>query len=103
MAPIMTVVLTEIMKSIKSEEGIKPQLDKKKKDSDSDSGDEFVGFDLDNNFIDEKAAAIHALGNICLNCSSLVFPHMASIITDLQEMTFYVHENIRYHVCLTMT
>jgi len=107
MAPIMTVVLTEIMKSIKSEEGIRPKIDKKKKDfsldSDSDSGDEFVGFDLDNNFIDEKAAAIHALGNICLNCSSLVFPHMASIITDLQEMTFYVHENIRYHVCLTMT
>jgi hypothetical protein len=37
MAPILTVVLTEIMKSIKSEEGIKPQLDKKKKDFSLDS------------------------------------------------------------------
>lgn len=107
MAPILTTVLTEIMKSLNSEEGIKPKVEGKKKDfsldSDSDSAEDFVGFDIDNSFIDEKAAAIHALGNIALNCSSLVFPHMAQIIASLQEMCFYVHENIRYHVCLTLT
>jgi hypothetical protein len=89
MAPILSTVLTEIMKSLNSEDGIKPQLESRQKkdfslDSDSDeSGDEVVGFDINNSFIDEKAAAIHALGNIALNCSSLVFPHMAAIITSL--------------------
>jgi len=81
MAPILSTVLTEIMKSLDSEEGIKPQIETKAKDfsldSDSEEGDEVVGFDIENSFIDEKAAAIHALGNIALNCSSLVFPHMA--------------------------
>lgn len=107
MAPVLSTVLTEIMKSLASEDGIKPQTQTKQKDfsldSDSDDGEQVVGFDIDTGFIDEKAAAIHALGNICLNCPSLVFPHLATIITQLQEVAFYLHENIRYHVCMTLT
>lgn len=46
---------------------------------------------------------MHALGNICLNCMTLVFPNLPVIIKSLQDMCFYMHENIRYHVCLTLT
>ena len=42
MAPVLSTVLTEIMKSLSSEDGIKPQTEKKQKDFslDSDSEDD---------------------------------------------------------------
>jgi hypothetical protein len=70
-------------------------------DSDEDGEGDVVGMDVDINFIDEKASAVHALGNLCLFCPSLVFPRMQEIIETLKEIEFYFHENIRYHVCLT--
>lgn len=109
MKPILKTVLEEVMKSLVSEEGIVPVVDEKKAGDfslDSDSDDEegqVTGLDIDTSFIDEKAAAIHALGNIFMNCSTLCFPNLAHIITSLEDMVFYVHENIRYHVCLTLT
>jgi len=72
-------------------------------DSDDDGEQKVSSIDIDQSFIDEKAAAIHALGNIFMNCSSLCFPNLPMIITTLKEMLFYMHENIRYHVCLTFT
>jgi hypothetical protein len=96
------------MKSLESDEGIKPQVESKEKtdfslDSDSEEGEQVVGFDIDTHFIDEKAAAIHAIGNISLNCSSLMFPFIEHVVKALLESGFYMHENIRYHVCLTLT
>ena len=71
---------------------------------DSDSEEEnVVGLDLDSNFLDEKAAAIHALGNICLNCSGIMQPHMDRVMKSLKEVEMYFHENIRFHVCMTYT
>jgi len=69
-------------------------------DSDSDE-DEVVGMDVDVNFIDEKAAAVHALGNLCLFCPSLLLPRLPEVLEVLSNLGFYMHENIRYHVCLT--
>jgi hypothetical protein len=109
MQPIFETVINQIIKSIESEDGIIPQTESKKKtgdfslDSDSDEGEQLVGFDIDTHFIDEKAAAIHALGNIALNCSGLLFPYLEKVVNALMESGFYMHENIRYHVCLTMT
>ncbi len=62
-----------------------------------------MGIDIDTNFIDEKAAAIHALGNIAMNCSGLMFPYLEKVVNALMEVGFYLHSNIRYHVCLTLT
>lgn len=44
-----------------------------------------MGFDIDTHFIDEKAAAIHALGNISLNCSELLFPYLEKAVNSLME------------------
>jgi hypothetical protein len=70
-------------------------------DSDSEDEADLVGMDVDVNFIDEKSAAVHALGNISLFCPSLILPRMQEIMDVLSEISFYFHENIRYHVCLT--
>jgi hypothetical protein len=59
--------------------------------------------DVDVNFIDEKTSAVHALGNISLFCTTLILPRMQEIIDVLGAISFYFHENIRYHVCLTYT
>lgn len=68
-------------------------------DSDSEDEAELVGMDVDVNFIDEKSSAVHALGNIALFCTSLILTRMQEILDILNEISFYFHENIRYHVC----
>lgn len=111
MNPIVDIVLREIIKACKSESGLvkKTEPSEKKKefslDSDSEDDDDegYVGVDVDVNFIDEKSAAVHALGNICLNCTEKTLEHFNDIIACLDELAFYFHENIRYHVCMTYT
>ena len=70
-------------------------------DSDSEDEAEFVGMDVDVNFIDEKSSAVHGLGNIALSCPGLILPRIQEILDVLSEISFYFHENIRYHVCMT--
>lgn len=108
MAPIFETVLNQIIKSIENEDGIKAQTKQKETndfslESDSEEGEEVVGIDIDTNFIDEKSSAIHALGNIALHCPGLMLPHLEKVVNVLMEVGFYLHENIRYHVCLTLT
>jgi hypothetical protein len=106
MAPIINQVLNEILKSCKSEAGFAQEHEKKAKeafslDSDSEDEDEIVGINVDINFIDEKSAAVHALGNIALFCSGLILPRINEIVGVLGEIKLFFHENIRYHVCMT--
>jgi hypothetical protein len=109
MKPILARVLEEILKTCVSEDGMKVVTENEGKkdfslDSDSEEdGDRVAGIDIDTSFIDEKSTAIHALGNIFMNCSTLCFPNLPQILKVLTDMAFYVHENIRYHVCLTLT
>lgn len=108
MQPVIGIVLAEVLKSIVAESGVVPQTAPIEKDfsldSDSDDGQEqLVGMDIETSFLDEKTAAICTLGVMSLHCSKLLFPHMATIITSLQGVSLYFHENVRYHVCLTLT
>jgi hypothetical protein len=106
MQPIINQVLDEILKSCKSDAGMKTEIEQKPKeafslDTDSEDEGELVGMDVDVNFIDEKSAAVHALGNIGLFCSGIILPRMTEIMEVLSELADYFHENIRYHVCMT--
>lgn len=106
MAPIIDQVLTAVLASCKSEKGIvkvEENAQNKQFSLDSDSDDEggVIGMDVDVNFIDEKSAAVHALGNLCVFCPSLVFARLPEILEVLKDIAFYFHENIRFHVCLT--
>ena len=106
-APILDAVLGPILEVIDANDGLVEKVAEKEKQGfslDSDSEDEnVVGLDLDSNFLDEKAAAIHALGNICLNCAGIMQPHMDRVMKSLKEVEMYFHENIRFHVCMTYT
>lgn len=108
MAPIFETVLNQVIKSLESEDGIKAQTAAKNTnefslESDSEEGEEVVGIDIDTNFIDEKSSAIHTLGNLALHCPGLMIKHLDRVVNALMEVGFYLHENIRYHVCLTLT
>ena len=71
-------------------------------DSDSDGEDEMMfGLDLDG--IDEQTSAIHCLGNLSLNCSALMQPYLPQICEKFKILGDYMHENVRYHVCLSYT
>lgn len=88
MEPIFTKIINELGRSIESEAGIKvPEQAEKEFDLGSDSDDEQpMGVDIDTNFIDEKAAAVGALGNLSLNCSGLMAPHMERLMTILEDI-----------------
>jgi len=108
MAPIFELVLTETLKSCENEDGLTEQRAAKKSegfslDTDSDDEEEIVGMNVDYNFIDEKASAIHAIGNLGINCPALMLPHLGTVMKSLDDLGMYFHENIRYHVCLTLT
>lgn len=71
-------------------------------DSDDEDGDEMmIGLDLDG--IDEQTSAIHCLGNLSLNCSGIMQPYLPQICEKFAKLGGYLHENIRYHVCLSYT
>ena len=101
--------MREIIKTIESDEGVKEQFKKKEDtgfslDTDSDDGADLVGMDIENTFIDEKAAAVQALGNIALHCSGLIYPELQTVCSKLtDDLADYFHENVRYHTLLTLT
>ena len=73
-------------------------------DLDSDSGDDDeMLFNIDVEAIDEQTSAIHCLGNLSLNCSALMQPYLEQICEKFKVLANYMHENIRYHVCLSLT
>jgi hypothetical protein len=46
---------------------------------------------------------VHAIGNLALHCSSLMHPHLERVCKVLMDLLPYYHENVRYHVALSMT
>jgi hypothetical protein len=106
LAPIFDAVLNATIVAAESEDGMRVVEAEKDDgfslDSDSENGD-IAGIDIDPAFLDEKCAAVHAIGNLALHCSSLMFPQLERVCKTLSELAGYYHENVRYHVCLTLT
>lgn len=100
--PCLEQVLEEILKVCHSEEEFTPQEGEKKKDFslDSDSDDEELGIEVDVSQIDEKSAAINALGIISLNSPKLCQPKMKEILEALEHLQGHFHENVKFHVSL---
>ena len=101
-APILDTVLQPILEVACTDDGVVEKVQGKEKKAIplvSDSEDEeVVGLGLDSNFLDEKAASIQALGNICLNCAGIMQPHMSIVMETLKQLETYVEDNIRFHV-----
>ena len=105
LAPIFEVILNATIKAAESEDGmqvVEAEKDGFSLDSDSEGG-EIAGIDIDPAFLDEKCAAVHAIGNLGLHCSGLMHAHLERVCKVLTDLASYYHENVRYHVCLTLT
>lgn len=85
MAPIIPTIIEPILTEVGAELALKTAPKEKKDFSlDSDSEDEEVlGLDVEG--IDEKTAAIHALGNLYLNCSGILAPYLERIVKVLKD------------------
>jgi len=109
MGPIASKVVDQIIQTMHNDEGIEKVKVEKKKEAfslDSDSADEdseLEGMDVNIYFIDEKSAAIHCLGNLFLFCPGPLLGRLEEISKELLNMGFYFHQNIRYHVAMTLS
>lgn len=95
--PILAATETQIssVKVDNKEGGAEFDLDSE------DDDDEEIMMDLEG--VDEQVAAVHALGNLSLYCSGIMQPHLERVCEALLKLSAYEHENVRYHVCLTLT
>lgn len=107
MAPILPVILEPILAATEKEAFLETKAERQgagEFDLDSDDeDDEEVMLQYDLEGVDEQVSAIHCLGNLCLNCSGLMQPYLERICQQLKKVGSYVHENVRYHCCLTFT
>jgi len=106
MAPIIPLILEPILAATEKEAVIEVKNEKTAAEFDLDSDeddDEDVMMEYDLEGVDEQVSAIHCLGNLSLNCSGLMQPYLERICEQLKKVGTYVHENVRYHCCLTFT
>ena len=90
-------VLNEAIKSLESKEGLRIAEVGDLSDSEEE---EDSGFKLRSIYLDEKTAAMHAIGHLALECPSKVVPYIESIAQKLSDLFSYFHENIRMQ-CVT--
>jgi hypothetical protein len=87
-----------------SEAGITYKKEKKQEFSlDSDSDDEAYnasGMNVKMSFLDEKAAAIHALGEFANACPLQFAPFLERSFALLENYYNYFYENVRHQVCV---
>lgn len=60
-----------------------------------------LGMDIDVACLDEKSAAVNAIGQICLHAPVTCQRKMKEIADALEHLQFYFHENVKFHVCLS--
>ncbi len=108
-APMLATLVPLAIKSCISDEGIKKDYIEKKKDdfslgSDSEEGeddDNLKGITVRTAFLDEKTAALHALGMFAISCPKAFLPHMPTCIQMLETIWNYFNETVRYQVVQT--
>lgn len=68
-------------------------------DSDSAEDEEdFGGIEVNLAQIDEKAAAVNAMGIICMNSPKLTMTRSKDILEAMENLHHYFHENVKFHV-----
>lgn len=102
MAPIYDQVMTEMLKTCVAEDEFKAaEKDEQKQgfslDSDSEgAGDQIAEVDV--NHLDEKAAAVNAIGIICQHSPKISQSKAKEITETLAGLEDYFHKNIKLHV-----
>jgi len=102
--PYLEHLIPIVHTSALSDSGIQKQNKKAVEfslDSDSEDEGEFAGMVVATPFLDEKSAAVHALGVFALHCPRGFFSHMESSMETLEKLWDYFHENIREQLLIT--
>lgn len=106
MANLIPIIVPHILESAQTKVNAAPKMEEAATEFDLDSDDDdeenmMVGVDLEG--IDEQVSAIHCLGNLSLYCSGLMQPHLQTICDQIRTLGAHAHDNVKYHVCLTLT
>lgn len=65
---------------------------------DTDSEEDYVGINVNLNQVDERAAAINAMGIIAMHSPKLMQTRMKDILEAQEKLHHYFHENVKFHV-----
>ena len=101
MAPVFDQVIAAILGTMNQEDDYTNE--EKKKDPrgfslDSDSEDDLDGVNVDMNSVDEKSAAVNALGIIAIHAPKLFANKRKEIFESMEKLHHYFHENVKFHV-----
>lgn len=104
MAPVFDQVINTILETMYAEDEHEQVKDETKDPTkgfslDSDSENDFVGLNVNLNQVDEKAAAVNAMGIIAMNAPKLIQTRMKDILEAQEKLHHYFHENVKFHVC----
>lgn len=98
--PFVDQVILEALKSCETSEGTKIETVNEDDDDSEEDMDEDGVYKVRTVFLDEKTAALHAIGSLALACPSKVLAHLPRIEQNLDILFDYFHENIRMQ-CVT--
>jgi len=103
-APMLNSLVPLVIETCKSDQGLELEFRKSSKDNidigiDEEAEQTAVGFD--SSFMDQKTAALHALGIFAITCPKEFTPYMKDCIETLDIIWNYFDETVREQVVQT--
>ncbi len=108
-APMLGKLVPLLIKSCMSQEGVNKEFEKKKQDDislgsgsdEEEDDDNLKGINVRTAFLDEKTAALHAMGLFSISCPKAFLAHMENCIKTLELVWNYFSETVRFQVVQT--
>lgn len=98
--PYVQKVVAEAIKSCESAEGMEMEGEAESSDEDSDS-DKGLNLKVRTVFLDEKTAAIHALGQVALACPNRLGDYLPKLLEVMETLWDYFHSIVREQTVTT--
>eukprot|EP01133_Synstelium_polycarpum_P013754 gene13754-16222_t len=111
MAVYLEVVLPQLIKAAMSDDGVQRSRPEDQvtisgidndEDSDNDENDLGDNISIRTSFLDEKCAAIHAIGVIAAALPESFMPYSGDVIGQIEVLAGYFHEDVRFEALIMM-
>ncbi|GAM20378.1 hypothetical protein SAMD00019534_035530 [Acytostelium subglobosum LB1] len=110
LASFLPGVMEQLIKSSMSDDGVESNrqtendIDGIDNDEDDEDDEDDLGTSISvrTSFLDEKCAAIHAIGVIAVSLPQSFLPYSGQVITSLEQLLAYFHEDIRFESLITL-
>lgn len=107
LAPVFEQVMSTILETMNAEDQQEEVRDEKRDgakgfslDTDSE-GEGLIGMNVDIGQVDERSAAINALGIIAMHSPKLTANRMKDVLEAQERLHHHFHENVKFHVSQT--